>query len=207
MPEGATILGLPDPPLGDDRIRLREPLAGDLGAVVEACSDPMIQLYTRVPSPYREEDGRAFIGGAAGRRILGQSLELAVADRGDDGLIGMIGLIADRHDAQRAEIGYWVVPAARGQGVASRALVLLSRWAVTAGGLLRVDLQAASANTASIRVAERCGFVREGVLRRSWYRGPERTDMVLFSLLPEDMDPSLPKSATREGGSGERRDE
>jgi RimJ/RimL family protein N-acetyltransferase len=91
--------------------------------------------------------------------------------------------------------------------VATRALGLLSRWAVTAGGFRRIDLQAASANTASLRVAERCGFVREGVLRSSWYRGPERSDMVLFSLLPEDMDPSLPKSATREGGSGERRDE
>jgi RimJ/RimL family protein N-acetyltransferase len=185
--EGATVLELPDPPLADDVVRLREPAARDLDAVVEACQDPLVQRYTRVPTPYEEGDARAFIGGAAGRRVLGQSLELVIADRGDDRLLGMIGLIADRHDALRAEIGYWVSPAARGRGVATRALTLLSRWCVTAGGFERLDLQAAIANVASLRVAEHCGFVREGVLRRSWYRGGGRSDMVLFSLVPEDM--------------------
>ena len=92
----------------------------------------------------------------------------------------------DRHDVHRAEIGYWVAPAERGRGVAGRALALLSAWAVTDGGFARLDLQAALANAASIRVAERCGFVREGTLRDAWYRGPARTDMVLFSLLPGD---------------------
>ncbi len=187
------MLVLPDPPLSDEVVRLREPAARDLGAVVAACQDPMVQRFTRVPTPYEEADGRAFIGGAAGRRILGQSLELVIADRSDDRLLGMIGLIADRHDALRAEIGYWVSPDARGRGVATRALALLSRWSVTDGGFERLDLQAAIANVASLRVAERCGFVREGVMRRSWYRGGGRSDMVLFSLVPEDMGSFPPK--------------
>lgn len=187
------MLALPDPPLADELVRLREPAPRDLGAVVESCQDPMVQRYTRVPTPYEEADGRAFIGGSAGRRILGQSLELVIADRGDDRLLGMIGLVADRHDALRAEIGYWVAPDARGGGVATRALALLSRWSVTDGGFERLDLQAATANIASLRVAERCGFVREGVLRRAWYRGGGRSDMVLFSLVPEDMGASPPK--------------
>lgn len=187
------MLALPDPPLADELVRLREPAPRDLDAVVDSCQDPMVQRYTRVPTPYEEADGRAFIGGSAGRRILGQSLELVIADRGDDRLLGMIGLVADRHDALRAEIGYWVAPDARGGGVATRALALLSRWSVTDGGFERLDLQAATANLASLRVAERCGFVREGVLRRAWYRGGGRSDMVLFSLVPEDMGSSPPK--------------
>jgi len=191
--EGPTVLVLPDPPLADEFVRLREPAPRDLDAVVAACQDPMVQRYTRVPTPYEEADGRAFIGGSAGRRILGQSLELVIADRADDRLLGMIGLIADRHDALRAEIGYWVAPEARGTGVATRALALLSRWSVTDGGFERLDLQAATANIASLRVAERCGFVREGVLRRAWYRGDGRSDMVLFSLVPEDMGSFPPK--------------
>ena len=193
MPEGATVFTLPDPALGDELIVLREPASRDLPAVIEGCRDPLVQRYTRVPTPYGEDDGRAFIGGAAGRRILGQSLELVVADRGDDRLLGMIGLIADRHDALRAEIGYWVSPDARGRGVATRALRLLSRWCVTDGGFERLDLQAAIVNLASLRVAEHCGFVREGVMRRSWYRGGGRSDMVLFSLVPEDMGSLPPK--------------
>lgn len=187
------MLVLPDPPLADEAVRLREPAARDLDAVVAACQDPMVQRFTRVPTPYGEADGRAFIRGSAGRRLMGQSLDLVVADRRDDRLLGMVGLIADRHDALRAEIGYWVAPDARGRGVATRALGLLARWCVTHGGFERLDLQAATANTASLRVAERCGFVREGVMRRSWYRGGGRSDMVLFSLVPEDMEPSTPK--------------
>jgi RimJ/RimL family protein N-acetyltransferase len=193
MSEGPTVLALPDPPLADDVVRLREPAARDLDAVVAACQDPMVQRYTRVPTPYEEADGRAFIGGSAGRRVLGQSLELVIAARGDDRLLGMIGIIADRHDALRAEIGYWVAPDARGRGIATRALGLLAPWCVTSGGFARLDLQAATSNEASLRVAERCGFVREGVMRHAWFRGGGRSDMVLFSLIPEDMGSPSPK--------------
>ena len=175
------------PRLADDRVRLRAFREGDIPSVARACQDPLTQLYTRVPSPYSEEDARAFIVGAAGRALMGVSIDLAIADTDDDRLLGAIGLIVDRHDADRAEVGYWVTPHERGRGIARRALALLARWAVTDGGYARVDLQAALDNGASVRTAERCGFVREATLRSAWYRGPERSDMALFSLLPRDV--------------------
>lgn len=181
------MLALPDPPLGDGVVRLRPLRHGDVRAVVEGCSDPLTQLYTRVPSPYTDDDARAFIGGAPGRRLLGESIDLAIAGEPGDDLLGVVGITIDRHDPERGEIGYWVAPGARGQGVAGRALVLMSRWALTQGGLQRLDLQAALSNGASIRTAERCGFVREGTLRAAWFRGPGRADMALFSLLPGDL--------------------
>lgn len=184
------ILRLPDPPLEDGRVVLRPLRESDVPAVVAACRDPLTQLYTRVPRDYGDEDARAFIGGAAGRRLMGETLDLGIAAIEDDRLLGVVGLIGDRHDEGRAEIGYWVAPAERGRGVATRALALLSRWAVTDGGLARLDLQAALDNTASVRAAERCGFVREGTLRDTWYRGPRRRDMALFSLLPADVGPA-----------------
>jgi RimJ/RimL family protein N-acetyltransferase len=175
------------PRLADDHVRLRPFRDDDVPAVAEACSDPLTQLFTRVPSPYDEEDARRFVIGAPGRRLMGEALDLVVASLDDDRVLGAIGLVIDRHDARRAEIGYWVAPAERGRGVAGRALALLSGWAVTEGGYARVDLLAALGNGASIRAAERCGFVREGTLRDAWYRGPERSDMALFSLLPSDV--------------------
>lgn len=177
---------IPLPRLADERVRLRPWGLHDVPDVVEGCRDPAVQLYTRVPSPYGEDDARIFIAGAAIRRVAGESLDLAIAAPSDDRLLGAIGLLMDRHDDDRAEVGYWVMPAARGTGVAARALAMLSRWALDEMGLERIDLQAALSNAASIRVAERCGFVREGILRRAWYRGPERSDMALFSLLPDD---------------------
>jgi RimJ/RimL family protein N-acetyltransferase len=181
------VLSLPDPPLADDLVRLRPFRSDDLRAIVAGCSDPLTQAYTRIPSPYTHEDGRAFISGAAGRRLLGETIDLAITVVGEDLLLGVVGIAMDRHDDLRGEIGYWVAPEARGRGLAGRSLALMSRWALTQGGLQRLDLQAALDNTASIRAAERCGYVREGTLRRAWYRSPERTDMALFSLLPDDL--------------------
>jgi RimJ/RimL family protein N-acetyltransferase len=178
------------PRLADDVVRLRAFRDADVPGIALACSDPLTQLFTRVPFPYDEEDAREFVAGAPARRMIGESMDLAVASSDDDRLLGAIGLIVDRHDADRAEIGYWVAPHERGRGVAGRALALLARWAVTDGGFARLDLQAALANAASIRVAERCGFVREATLRSAWYRGARRTDMALFSLLPSDVRPA-----------------
>ena len=140
-----------------------------------------MQRYTRIPADYGDEDGRAFIGGAPGRRARGESLELAVAG------VGRGGLVMDRHDHARAEVGYWVAPWARSAGVAGRALSLISGWALGPLGLARLDLYASVSNAASLRVAERCGFVREGTLRKAWFRGPAREDLAVFSLLPQDL--------------------
>lgn len=180
---------LPDPPLADERVLLRPLAEADVPDVVEGCRDPLVQRFTRVPANYREDDARAFIGGAADRRANGVSLELAIADAEGERLAGVIGLVRDRWDVERAEVGYWVAPWARGAGVASRALALLSRWALDDVGFVRLDLQASVANPGSLRVAERCGYVREGRLRRAWYRGEEREDMVLFSLVDRDLAP------------------
>jgi RimJ/RimL family protein N-acetyltransferase len=178
---------LPDPPLADERVALRPLAGGDVAAIVEGCRDPLVQRFTRVPANYTDDDARAFIGGAPERRAHGVSLELAVARPDDARLVGVIGIVRDRWDAERAEIGYWVAPRARGTGVASGALALLSRWALEEAGFARIDLQAAVANPGSIRVAERCGYVREGRLRQAWYRGERREDMLLFSLVDGDL--------------------
>jgi [ribosomal protein S5]-alanine N-acetyltransferase len=80
-----------------------------------------------------------------------------------------------------------VAAAARGRGLATTALRLVSRWAVRELGIARVHLTAHVDNPASQRVAERAGFRREGVLR-AWeeIRG-ERVDLVMFSLVGSDL--------------------
>lgn len=168
-------------------MRLRAFEEGDLDDVVAACRDPLVQRFTRVPAAYGPADGRAFIAGAPGRRARGASIELAVAGADGPRLLGAIGMVMDRHDPARAEVGYWVGEWARGAGVAGRALALFSRWALGETGLVRLDLHASVANPASMRVAERCGFVREGTLRRAWFRGPAREDLAVYSLLAEDL--------------------
>lgn len=88
----------------------------------------------------------------------------------------------------RAGIGYWLLPEARGKGLATRAVLLTSRWALSDLGLPRLGLFAEPSNVRSQKVAERAGFRREGVLR-SWAEiDTRRVDYVAFSLLPADLE-------------------
>lgn len=155
----------------------------DVPALVRACADPLTQRYTSVPTPYTPEDARLFIAG--GRST--SSLPLAVTEA-DDGaaVIGAVGLHAVDLERSRAEIGYWTAPWARRTGVATRALGLLSSWAVDPAGLglRRLELYAEPQNDGSHRVALRAGFVRGDLVRGGIALRGRRRDVVRFVLQP-----------------------
>ena len=79
-----------------------------------------------------------------------------------------------------------VAPAARGRGVATEVLGLLTDWAFAEVGALRVRLVIDVTNTASARVAERCGYVHEGVMRSIHFKGDTRIDAGLWSRLASE---------------------
>ncbi len=88
-----------------------------------------------------------------------------------------------------AEVGYWVAPGARGRGVCTRAVRLVSRWVIVDRGAERLQLRADSLNAASRKVAVNAGFTEEGILRSSRYnpRLGRRIDFVMYSLLPGEL--------------------
>ena len=94
-------------------------------------------------------------------------------------------------EAATAELGYIVARAARGRGVATAALDLLTDWALLELGLQRLELRISVGNTASKRVAERCGYVREGVLRSVYLKRGVREDIEVWSRLASDVRPLL----------------
>jgi len=101
-------------------------------------------------------------------------------------VLGAVGLHAVDLERSRAEIGYWTAPWARGGGIATRALGLLSAWAIAADGLglRRVELYAEPGNEQSQRVAERSGFVRGDLVRGGIALRGRRRDVVRFVLTP-----------------------
>jgi len=164
--------------LEDDAIVLRPFALDDVPAIVAACQDPEIPRWTSVPSPYTETDARAWLESD-------EEESFAVVDRTSDQLLGSIGV--RYFDSGIGEVGYWVKREARGRGIATRALELISRWALVDKGLERFQLRADVANEPSQRVAEKAGFVREGILRSSLELKGERRDVVMYSLLPDDL--------------------
>jgi RimJ/RimL family protein N-acetyltransferase len=177
---------LPDPPLTDGEILLRAWKPEDAPAVTAACQDPEIPRWTVVPPNYRERDAREFIGGTATDLASGRELALAIVDS-DDRLLGALGISNFDWTDLKAEIGYWMAAEARRRGIGARATRMLTEWALSSLGLERLELLAHPENVASQRLAERAGFTREGTLRRYRRRHGVREDLVMFSMLAEDL--------------------
>jgi RimJ/RimL family protein N-acetyltransferase len=168
--------------LSDGRIGLRLHTDADVPAIVAACQDPDIPRWTRVPDQYGEPEARAWLAREAEGRARGEALGLVIVDPGDKGLLGSIGARIESADG-RCELGYWTARGARGRGVATRAVRLLSGWAFEALGVGRVQILVEPDNTASRRVAERAGFSFEGVLRSYLVNKGMRRDAASYSLL------------------------
>ena len=150
--------------------------------MVAGCNDQDVARWIpTIPSPYTRDDALAFIRGEV--RPDHQALAIEVGGR----VVGGIGLGLNVHD-YRGRLGYWVAAEARGRGICTHALRLLSHHALVVLGLQRVDLITDPENVASQRVAEKVGFQREGVLR-AHLRHPDGRirDSVMFSLLPGEL--------------------
>jgi RimJ/RimL family protein N-acetyltransferase len=154
--------------------------------VVAACVDPAIApLAAAVPARYSEADARAWLASQEPARRAGLRLELAITNSTSDALLGSIALSSVERAHGRAMVSFWVAPEARGQGVAAQALWLLASWAFGSLGLARLELFIEPDNAASLRTAERCGFVREGLLRSRSVSKGRRRDSVVYGLLAE----------------------
>jgi RimJ/RimL family protein N-acetyltransferase len=169
--------------LRDERIHLRPWRIEDAPALEVACQDPEIAHWIPfVPRPYTRADAEEYLRGCIesgdGRHPF------AIADLGSDNLLGSIDMGVNSHQ-YRGHIGYWIAASARGRGVCTTALRLVSRWALESLGLQRLELITDPDNRASQRVAEKVGYTREGVLR-AHLRHPDGRirDSVIFSLLP-----------------------
>jgi RimJ/RimL family protein N-acetyltransferase len=183
---------LPADPLVDGPTALRAWRDSDLGGLVAACQDPEISRWTRVPYPYGPADARAYLLQRHDTLHAGSAAPFAIVAAADrDQLLGSISLMRFSWKHARGEVGYWVAKEARGQGHVTRAVRLITAWGFAQLELERIDLMAATENPASQRVAERCGFTREAVLRSYLLGRDGRQDMVAFGLLATD-----PASAT-----------
>ena len=150
-----------------------------------AFGDPLVQRFSWPrTAPFSAQDARDFFVEQEQARLRGEEISFALVEPADERVVLGGGSLYDVDLAQaRAAVGYWLAPAARGRGVATHAVRLVARWAFAELGVARLELTCAPDNHASQRVAERCGFTREGVLRSHQQFKGGRRDTVVFSLL------------------------
>ena len=172
--------------LTDGVVRLRLPADQDVPAIAEACQDPAIQRYTTVPEPYGRDEARSHIARAAALAADGVALNVATVDAESGEWLGNAGIRRHATDVGRWSIGYLVAPWARGRGLAERSVRLLCRFGFDELGAERIEITAEPENEPSLRVAERAGFQREGLLHAYLVVKGVRRDAVMFSLLRSD---------------------
>ena len=101
---------------------------------------------------------------------------MAEPEARDLGFVGSFGLRRTDWRARATEIGYWVAPGARGEGIAMEAVMTICQWLFVEQRFERLVLRAATGNIPSQRVAEKAGFTNAG-----------RVDLVVFSLIASDV--------------------
>jgi RimJ/RimL family protein N-acetyltransferase len=171
------------------RVNLVRFTGAHVPALVEMTGDRDVQRHTRTPIPVPTDFGASWLARYEQGRRHGTREAFAIVDSDSQAFLGIA--VAPRIDrnAKEAELGYVVAPAARGRGVATEALRLLTEWAFAELGAMRLELLIGVENEASKRVAARCGYVKEGVLRSLYFKQDLREDTEIWSRLPSDPDP------------------
>lgn len=189
-------LRAPDPMLADDEIRLAPLTPAHEPAVATLVQDEDVRMYTRVPTEPGEGFAATWLRNYEEGWRDGSRAGFAIETH-DGRFLGLGLFVRLEREARQGEIGYVVGPTARGMGVASRTLRLLTDWGFSQLGLERIELWIDTTNPASERVAERVGYVREGVLRSYWFKEDLRRDFGVWSRLRTDREPPLDRVARR----------
>ncbi|MGW2718254.1 GNAT family N-acetyltransferase [Streptomyces sp. NPDC001492] len=168
----------------------------DVEAWLRGLTDPEFRRWN---TPLKQVDDLADARESLRAKALGwadgSTASYCVTDAVSGAVLGHIGVNMIDLVTSVARVGYWVLPEARGKGVATRALAVASHWALTELGVHRLELGHALGHEASCRIAERCGFRYEGTLRGAmWESGRQDAfrDVHLHGRIATDPEPRLP---------------
>ncbi|MEV7598408.1 GNAT family N-acetyltransferase [Kitasatospora sp. NPDC089797] len=165
---------------------------GTIAAVLAAAADPEIARWNPLRDATDPAGAEAYLDRADERWATGTTAGFAITDGADGTLLGNVVLIWTDRAEGIAMVGYWLLAAARGRGLATRATTAITRWGVRTAGVRRIELYHAVDNAPSCQVALRAGFPYEGTLRASYRYGDRPyNDEHLHARLASD--PELPE--------------
>jgi RimJ/RimL family protein N-acetyltransferase len=182
-------MSLPTPTLPTARLLLRPVTSADADALFAMHSNAHVLRYW--DSPPWSERARAdrFILACQHMADDGSGARLAIDRVSDQAFIGWCGLSRWNPDYRSASMGYCLDDVAWGHGYATEAARALLQWAFDTLDLNRVQAETDTRNTASARVLDKLGFVREGTLREDCIVNGEVSDSWVYGLLRREWRP------------------
>ena len=177
------------PTLQYGRYTLRPPAEKDVAAIFSACQDPLIPRFTTVPANYTMAHALDYVQRVPAsielKRELPFVIEFGVGD--DKEFAGVISFHTISIENHRAEIGYWMHAAMRGQGIGTIAAKMITGYGFETMGFKRIEAAVDLDNHASQKLLLSAGYVREGLLRQRVTRANgEQIDMVELSALANE---------------------
>ena len=162
---------------------LREWRKGDEPSLVRHANNRNVWINLRdaFPFPYRTADARHWI-----RLATSNGYNFVFAIDVDGFAVGAIGVHpgVDIH-RHSAEIGYWLGEEYWNRGIVTEAVTAVTAYGFATLGMARIHAEVFHWNTASMRVLEKAGFTREGVLHKSVHKDRQWADEVVFAkVLP-----------------------
>jgi RimJ/RimL family protein N-acetyltransferase len=145
--------------------------------------DELVARWLNMPRTPADRDFDSLLRMAHNGRSAGDRFDFAVTEAGVDVSVGAV--IASRRHRDNFEIAYLAAAGARGRGLMTRSVRLVCDW-LFREGVGRLEVRTHPDNAPSQRLAERCGFRREGRERKSIWLHGRRADAILWSLLPDD---------------------
>jgi RimJ/RimL family protein N-acetyltransferase len=168
------------------RINLRKIKRSDAEILAARVNDISVARYTYIPHPYGVKDAREFIRNSHRWWRQGKVYGLMIEEPEDGTVIGCVGVESISQKHRNCEIGYWLWKKYRGRGVMSEAVTLALRFAFEELNLVRVHAHVMMGNEASSRVLLKCGFTREGCLRKRIKHRGRWKDMLIYSILRDE---------------------
>jgi RimJ/RimL family protein N-acetyltransferase len=157
----------------------------DVDTIYDAVMESVHELQPFMPwchSDMTRDQQRTWVETQVANFQAGTAFEFTIVGS-DNGCLGCCGINQIDTANKRANVAYWVRSTQTKHGVATTAVGQLAQWAFTNTDLIRLEILVSIQNAASLRVAERVGAVREGILRNRLLLHGRMHDAAMFSLL------------------------
>ncbi|MFE9460282.1 GNAT family N-acetyltransferase [Streptomyces californicus] len=187
--------------ISTDRLVMRPFEMADIPAHIEMMNDEAVIAWMDGPNPYTRVDAERWVRRIApAERTGGHGIALAVTEFLTQRLVGSVRLLNTDWRTRSTEVRYITAPWARGEGYATESVLAIAEWLFRDQGFERMELRTPADNTDSQQVAQKLGCISEGVLRNARIartrteNGTDggwtdiRTDLIVWGLLPEDLE-------------------
>jgi ribosomal-protein-alanine N-acetyltransferase len=174
------------PTLQSGLIVLRKPEEKDVESIFQGVQDPLIPKHTRIPADYKISNAQEFVRERSPDAFTNKSeLQLTLEYGGN--FVGALSFHTIDHVDAKAEIGYWLIASARGKGIATQAIKVLTGFGFESIGFCRIEALVISTNISSIKCLENSGYQREGTLRdKGRTADGSRLDMVMLAAIKSE---------------------